>query len=401
MKSLTKRIFTAALASLTAISALSLSACGKEEWPVNAETGLTQLLIGGVGPTSGAYATYGNSVKNGAQLAVDEINAAGGVAGFEFVLDFQDSQGDPVSAKNAYGKQMDEGMKVSLGGTLSGETASIVTEAKADGILVLTPSATAKAAIEGNDAAFRVCFSDPDQGTLAARYIAQYNLGTRIALFYDSGTDYSTGIVENFRAAAAENGLTIVGDPQTFTESTNTDFSTQINAIDASGADVVFMPIYAQEAASFLTQAKEAGKLKNMVCFGCDGLDGILQKIGESKVANAEGVFMLTPFAADDPAEDVATFVANYKNAYNAVPDQFAADGYDAVYTIKAAIEKAALSSTDTADFNARIVAAMTEISVDGVTGLMSWTADGETTKAAKILIVENGVAVDYDSTLR
>jgi len=399
MKRTTKRILSVFMAALTAFGMLSLSSCGKEEWPVDEATGLTELYIGGIGPLSGAYANYGTSVQQGAQLAVDEINAAGGVSGFKFVLNFQDSQGDPTSAKNAYGKQMDDGMKVSLGGVLSGENASIVTEAKSDGILLLTPSASAKASIEGNDAAFRICFNDPGQGTLAAKYIAQYGIGKKVALFYDSGTDYSTGIVETFKTAAAENGLTIVGDPQTFTESTNTDFSTQINAIESYGADVVFMPIYAQEAASFLTQAREAGKLKNVVCFGCDGLDGILQKIGESKVKNAEGVFMLTPFAADDTAEDVVKFVAAYKGRYNATPDQFAADGYDAIYSIKAALEKAALSSTDTADFNSRIVAAMTQITVDGVTGTMSWTADGETTKDAKILVVKNGVAVDYVST--
>lgn len=396
MKNTVKRIFSAAMAALTAAATLSLASCGTQDWVVDEATGLTQLRIGGVGPTSGAYATYGISVKNGAQLAVDEINAAGGVNGFQFILDFQDSQGDPTSAKNAYGKQMDDGMKISLGGTLSGETASIVTEAKEDGILVLTPSATAKSAIEGNDAAFRVCFNDPGQGTLAAKYIAQYKLGTKIALFYDSATDYSTGIVENFKEACAEYGLTIVGDPQTFTESTSTDFSTQINAIDATDADLVFMPIYAQEAASFLTQARESGKLKNMRFFGCDGMDGIIQKIGESKIANAEGLFMLTPFAADDTAEDVVRFVANYKAAFNATPDQFAADAYDAIYAIKAAIEQANLSGEDTADFNSRIVAAMTQIKIDGVTGDMSWTADGETTKDAKVLIIKNGVAVDY-----
>ena len=400
MKTTMKRVLSAAMAALTASCALSLSSCGKKsDWPVDEATGLTELYIGGIGPTSGAYANYGTSVMNGAKLAVTEINNAGGVNGFKFVLNFQDSAGDPTSAKNAYGKQIDEGMKVSLGATLSGETASVVTEAKADGILVLTPSASAKSAIEGNDSAFRICFNDPGQGTLAAKYIAEYKLGTKIALFYDSGTDYSTGIIENFKAACAQNGLTIVGEPQTFTESTSTDFSTQINAIEASGADLVFMPIYASEAASFLTQAREAGKLKNTACFGCDGLDGILQKIGESKIANAEGVFMLTPFAADDTAADVVSFVAAYKAAYNTVPDQFAADGYDAVYAVKAAIEQAALTSSDTSDFNTRIVAAMTKIKVDGVTGDMTWTADGETTKDAKILVVKDGVAVDYLST--
>lgn len=393
-----KRIFSTILAVLTAASALMFSACGKTEWVVDDTTGLTHLEIGGIGPLSGAYADYGNAVMNGAKLAVEEINAAGGVNGFQFVLDFQDSQGDPTSAKNAYGKLIDDGMKVSLGGVLSGETATVVAEAREDGILVLTPSASAKASIEGSDNAFRICFNDPGQGTLAAKYIAMYGLGEKIALFYDSGTDYSTGIVENFRAACAENGLTIVGDPQTFTESTSTDFSAQINAIEASGADLIFMPIYAPEASAFLTQARGSGKLTGVTVFGCDGLDGVLQQIGEANVANAEGVFMLTPFAADDTEANVASFVAAYKAAYNAVPNQFAADGYDAVYTIKAAIEKAALSAEDTADFNSRIVAAMYSIEVDGVTGTMTWTADGETTKDAKILVVQDGVAVDYRS---
>ncbi len=393
---MSKKLLSVLLAAVMVVSACLMTSCGKEEWPVDEATGLTELLIGGIGPLSGAYANYGTSVYNGAKIAVDEINAAGGVNGFKLVLSFQDSEADPTSAKNAYGKLMDNGMKVSLGGVLSGETASVVAEAKSDGILVLTPSGSAKSAIEGSDTAFRICFNDPDQGKLAARYISDNGIGKKVALFYDSGTDYSSGIISTFTEAAKDCGFEIVGTPQTFTEATNTDFSTQINAIVESGADVVFMPIYAQEAAAFLTQAREAGKLKDVACFGCDGLDGVISKIGEDKVANAEGVFMLTPFAADSVEPKVVSFVAAYQAAFNAVPDQFAADGYDAIYTVAAAVAQAEIKPDSVDNFNSRLVAAMTQITVEGVTGTMTWTADGETNKAANALIIKNGVAVDY-----
>ena len=345
------------------------------------------VRLGLIGPMTGDNANYGTSTRDGAQIAVDEINEAGGVNGYTFVLDTQDSQGDPDSAVSAYGKLMDSGMNVSLGCVLSGEAQSVITAAVEDGILIVTPTSSAVACIEGNPNAFRVCFNDAAQGTASADYIADNNLGTKIAVFYQSDIDYSAGLYETFAAEAAVKGLEIV-EEQTFTAGSNTDFSTQINAIRDSGCDLVFLPIYAAEAATFLTQA--AGKLDGVTYFGCDGLDGIQTKISDTSLI--EGLMMLTPFAAD--AEDAATqsFVEKYVPVHGTAPDQFAADGYDAVYIVKAAMEQCGKTPAD-ADFNEAMVAAMYEITVDGLTGTMTWDENNEPNKPAKAMVFEDGVA--------
>lgn len=389
-----KSVKLASLLMAFALLFTCLAGCGNKanEWNVDSESGLTELLIGGIGPLSGDYANYGLSVKNGAAVAVEEINKAGGVNGFKFVLDFQDSQGDPDSAVSAYGKLMDKGMKVSLGTVLSGECASVVAAAKNDDILILTPSASAKDAIANNDKAFRVCFNDPAQGTVSADYIADNNLAKKVAVFYASDLDYSVGLFETFEKEAKTKGLEIVTS-QTFTASTNTDFSTQINAIKSSGAEIVFLPIYAAEAATFLTQAN--GKLDNVTYFGCDGLDGILTKVSNASLV--EGVMMLTPFSADGTAENVQSFVKAYKEANNNdTPDQFAADGYDAVYAIAEALRKADVKAENREDYSSKLVAAMTEVTVKGVTGEMTWTADGEPVKGATVVVIKDGAAVPY-----
>ena len=345
------------------------------------------VRLGLIGPMTGDYANYGTSTRDGAQIAVDEINEAGGVNGYTFVLDTQDSQGDPDSAVSAYGKLMDSGMNVSLGCVLSGEAQSVITAAVEDGILIVTPTSSAVACIEGNPNAFRVCFNDAAQGTASADYIADNNLGTKIAVFYQSDIDYSAGLYETFQAEAANRGLEIV-EEQTFTAGSNTDFSTQINAIRDSGCELVFLPIYAAEAATFLTQA--AGKLDGVTYFGCDGLDGIQTKISDTSLI--EGLMMLTPFAAD--AEDAATqsFVEKYVPVHGTAPDQFAADGYDAVYIVKAAMEQCGKTPAD-ADFNEAMVAAMYEITVDGLTGTMTWDENNEPNKPAKAMVFHDGVA--------
>ncbi len=383
-----KKLLT--ILTVVAMVAVALVGCGGgNDNPDNA------LVIGGIGPLTGDYANYGTSVRNGAQIAIDEIKEAG-VNGYEFVLQFEDSQGDPEKAVVAYGKLMDDGMKVSLGGVLSGETTSVAGEAVADDILVLTPSGSALDAIKASENAFRVCFNDPQQGVLSAQYIAENAITDKVAVFYASDVDYSVGLYESFKAECANQGISIV-ETVSFTSTTNTDFSTQISKIKESGVDLIFMPIYAQEAAAFLSQAHKANAFdEDTLYFGCDGLDGILQKI--DKAENAENVVMLTPFSADAEDEKTKSFVEKYKAKYNAVPDQFAADGYDAIYAIKAAVEKAGLKfGEDEEDFNNRIVAAMTEIKFDGLTGKdMSWTADGETVKAPLVMVIKDGKAVPF-----
>ena len=370
---------------MAAVMVLSLVACGEQaETPAEGgEAAAETIQIGGIGPLTGGYANYGISVKQGAEIAVAEINANGGILGQQLELSFQDSQGDPESAVNAYGKLMDWGMDVSLGAVFSGETASVVAASAADDILVLTPSGSADAAIEGNDKAFRICFYDSYQGVAAAEYIQDNGIATEVGVFYESDYDYSVGLYNSFKAKCEEIGLTIK-ETQTFTTTTNTDFSTQIDALVASGVKVVFMPIYAEEASTFLTQAQ--GKFgEDVYFFGADGLDGILGKV-EQDVTIANNVLMLTPFAADSEEEIVKNFVASYEQAYGATPDQFAADGYDAVYVIKAAAEKAGSVS------GAAMAAAMTEIEVAGTTGAMTWTADGNTNKPASAILYYDGV---------
>ena len=368
---------------MAVLMVLAMTACGGEKTPTPNQDETETIRIGGIGPLSGGYANYGFSVKNGAQLAVDEINAAGGINGKQVELSFQDSQADPESAVNAYGKLMDWGMQVSLGGVLSGETASIVAAAREDNIMLITPSGSADKCIDGNSRAFRVCFYDSFQGAAAAQYIKNNNMVDTVGILYQSDIDYSVGLYNAFVEECGKSGITIA-ETQTFTDATKTDFSTQINALVNSGVKLVFIPFYAEEASTFLTQAR--GKFADDVYFfGADGLDGILGKV-EQDPTIANNVLMLTPFAADDPAENVQAFVKAYQAAYHATPDQFAADAYDAVYVIKAAVEKAGTTDGDA------MAAAMASLEVAGVTGTMTWNADGNTNKNASAILYYDGV---------
>ena len=370
---------------------LAMAACGGE--PANNggndTPDATTVKIGGIGPLTGAYANYGLSEKNGAELAVKEINEAGGIAGKQIELSYQDSQGESESAVNAYGKLMDWGMEVSLGCVLSGENASVVAAARDDDVLLITPSGSADKCIDGNDKAFRVCFYDSYQGAASAQYIKDNNMVDTVGILYQSDNDYSVGLYNAFVAKCGELGITIA-ETQTFTSTTSTDFSTQVNALVASGAKLVFIPIYAEEASTFLTQAR--GKFAGDVYFfGADGLDGILGKV-EQDPTIANNVLMLTPFSADNPAENVQSFVKKYQEAYGATPDQFAADAYDAIYVIKAAVEKAGSTS------GAALASALTSLTVEGVTGIMTWTANGNTNKPASAILYYDGVGTLFDS---
>lgn len=376
---------------MAVLMVLAMAACGGE--PANNggndTPDATTVKIGGIGPLTGAYANYGLSEKNGAELAVKEINEAGGIAGKQIELSYQDSQGESESAVNAYGKLMDWGMEVSLGCVLSGENASVVAAARDDDVLLITPSGSADKCIDGNDKAFRVCFYDSYQGAAPAQYIKDNNMVDTVGILYQSDNDYSVGLYNAFVAKCGELGITIA-ETQTFTSSTNTDFSTQVSALVSSGVKLVFIPLYAEEASTFLTQAH--GKFADDVYFfGADGLDGILGKV-EQDTSLANNVLMLTPFAADNPAENVQSFVKKYQEAYGATPDQFAADAYDAIYAIKAAVEKAGSTS------GAALASALTSLTVEGVTGTMTWGSDGNTNKPASAILYYDGVGTLFDS---
>ena len=394
-----KKVVSIVMAVLMFVMCASVFAACKSgknsDWEFDKDNNVV-IKIGSIGPLTGDYASYGISVKNGAQVAVDEINASGKFEGIKFQLMSEDSQGDPTRAVSAFDKHVDNGMKVSLGGTLSGETAQIVATSVESGMLVLTPTASSLSCI-GEPNAFRVCYNDPQQGEAAAQEIAKAKMATKIALFYDNGNDYCTGNVGTFKQKAAELGLEIVTE-QTFTETTNTDFSTQITAIKNSGAEMVFMPIYYAEAARFLHQAKDQLEVKY---FGVDGLDGLIEECGEANKADCEDVLLLTPFYAAAEGGVTKAFVDAYKAKFGTVPDQFAADGYDAVITIAEVVKSfnktgAQIAEMSVADFNAAMVAGMVKVTVEGATGTMTWTANGETNKAPKILQIKDGAYVEY-----
>lgn len=343
--------------------------------------------IGVIGPLTGPAAAYGIAVQNGADLAVKEINAAGGVNGFMLESNAQDDEHDPQKSVNAYNTLKDWGAQAIVGSTTSDPCIAVAAETSNDNMFQITPSGSAVECVSP-DNVFRVCFADPDQGTASAVYIGEHKLAAKIAVIYDSSTTYSSGIREAFVKEAANQGLEIVAD-EAFTADNATDFSVQLDKAKEAGAELVFLPIYYQEASVILKQASD--KDFSPIFFGCDGMDGILT-VENFDTSLAEGLMLLTPFSTTE--ETSKAFTEAYVAAYGIEPNQFAADSYDAVYAIKAAIEKSGVAVD--ADYSAVCDAfktAMTEISIDGLTGAgMTWNAAGEPDKAPKAVKIVNGV---------
>ena len=389
---------------LAAVMTASLAACGSSssdtttaaadaaENTAAAEGGDSASAEGGsfkigvIGPLTGDNAAYGLAVQHGAELAAKEINEAGGINGASIELQAQDDEADPEKSINAYNTLKDWGMQMLVGTTTSGSCIAVAAETYNDNMFQITPSGSAVECVE-NPNVFRVCFSDPDQGTASAQYIGEHQLATKVAIIYDSSSVYSDGIRENFVAEAANQGIEIVAS-EAFTADSKTDFSVQLDKAKEAGAELVFLPIYYQEASIILKQA--ADKDFSPIFFGCDGMDGILT-VENFDVSLAEGLMLLTPFSAD--AEDAQDFTAAYTEAYGETPNQFAADSYDAVYAIKAAAEKSGITPDMSAsDICDAIVPAMTQITIDGLTGTgMTWNEAGEPEKAPKAVKIVNG----------
>lgn len=378
-----KRVVSLAMVSALAIT--SLTACGgSSEETASSDT----FKIGGIGPTTGDAAAYGTAVQNGIQLAVDEINEAGGINGKQIEFKFEDDQSDSEKSVNAYNTLKDWGMQMLVGTVTSAPCTAVVKETHNDNMFQLTPSATAVESIQ-YDNAFRICFSDPNQGKASADYIADNKLATKVAVIYNSSDVYSTGIYQKFTEEAQAKNLEIVA-AEAFTADSKTDFSVQIQKAKDSGADLVFLPIYYQEASLILTQANKMGYKPTF--FGCDGLDGLLAVEGFDTEL-AEGVMLLTPFTADAEDEKTQTFVKDYEEAFDITPIQFAADAYDCIYAIKEAAEKAEVTpDMSVSDICDAMKTPMTEITIDGLTGSgITWESDGEPSKEAKAVIISDG----------
>lgn len=387
---------------MAATMVFSLAACGSSSSNDSSNSGSSSdsdsaqsgdevqtFKLGSIGPLTGDAAIYGQAVVNGAQLAVDEINASDSKIKFEFKG--EDDEADGEKSTNAYNQLMDWGMQVLVGPTTTGASMAVADVCNSERTFMITPSASAVDVTAGKDNVFQVCFTDPNQGVGAADYMAENFADAKIAVIYRNDDAYSQGIRDAFVKEAGDKGLSIVYQG-TFTLDTSSNFSVQLAAAQTAGADLVFLPIYYQPASVIFAQAKAMGYAPTF--FGVDGMDGILDMPGFDTTL-AEGLVLMTPFCAT--VESSKSFVDAYVAAYGTKPNQFAADAYDGVYIIKAALEQAGctadMSNEEICD---ALVSAITSLKFTGLTGTdMSWNAEGQVSKAPTAYVVKDGQYVE------
>lgn len=396
----TRRNFVKLSGAAGILSVAGLAGCGSKDGSSEGGSEGGKFKLGNIGPLTGAAALYGTATKNGAQIAVDEINAAGGSVQFEHQV--EDDEHDPEKSVNAYNKLKDWGLQILVGPTTTTPCVAVSAETNSDNVFELTPSASSNDVIGGQPDAdgnvttprkanvFQMCFTDPNQGTASAQYIAKKKLGAKVGIIYNNSDAYSTGIYTKFKSEAANQGLEVVSE-STFTDDSQSDFSVQLNDAKSAGADLLFLPIYYTPASLILTQANGMGYAPKF--FGVDGMDGILTVEGfDTKLA--EGVMLLTPFVATATDDATKKFVDAYKKAYNDTPIQFAADAYDCVYVIRDLLEKTEctpdMSASDICD---KLKAAIADgYSYTGLTGeSMTWEDTGEVSKEPKGMVIKNG----------
>lgn len=371
MKNVFKKVVTAVVSTaLLATSMLGLASCNSSGFKNNT------FKIGATGPLTGDAASYGISVQNGASLAVKHLNEGDGNK-FSFVI--KDDKADPEEASANYDVLADAGMQLSLGGVTSGAGEAFAKKANADKLFAMTPSGSADNVIDGLKYSFRLCFGDPDQGALAAQQI-KTNGYTNVGAIYDTSDSYSSGIYEAFQAEMAALGITYT--ETSFDAENKSDFTTQAEAL--KNCDVVFMPFYYNEAALFIDAAVKKGS--TAVFFGCDGFDGIAEYV--TNVTNK--IMYITPFDVNATDDATVAFVTAYEAEYGAKPDQFAADAYDVVMTLAAAMEKAgvtdtSISASELGDILFNTITS-SDFSYDGLTGKMTWSADGKCSKEPNIV---------------
>ena len=339
--------------------------------------------LGTIGPLTGDAAVYGVSVTNGAELGAKDFSTDD----VKFAIKKEDSQGKPETAVNAYGTLRDWGMQALVGPTLTGPSVSVAEKCQNDRLFMIAPAATSADVTAGKDCVFRACFTDPNQCKNAAKYVASKLKDKKIAIIYQSDDAYSQGIHDAFVEQAKKDKLQLVEPNLAFKKDTATDFKVQLGQAQNSGADLLFVPLYYTPASVILKQANDMGYKFTMM--GCDGMDGLLSIKGFDK-SLAEGVLMMTPFSADDAKN--ADFVKAYKDKYGETPDQFAADAYDSVHAVAEAINKAGVKADAKPEEACdKIAKAMTEITVEGLTGKLTWTADGEVSKEPVVYQIKGG----------
>ena len=378
MKKTALKLFSISLCLIFAIGVFA--ACG------NKNDGT--FVIGCTGPLTGSATSYGNSVKKSAELAVEEINALGGDIKFTFIM--EDDEADAEKASTAYDSLMSKGMVVSIGSVTSGSCISFAEQSVKDNLFFITPSASADDAIK-NSNGYRICFGDPDQGKYAAQTLVDAGY-EKIGVIYNDDDAYSTGLLAGFEEEMIELGAQSKYEKVSFAKDTK-QFDTQVSTLAEAECDVIFLPIYYQEASLIIKEISKDSAW-NPAYFGCDGMDGIVKHnaTDEDMTAAINGLTYLTPFDVNDTDEKVKHFVDAYKAKYNETPDQFAADAYDAIYVVYEAMKKAEITdpSIDPSDLCDAITGVINgDFKYKGVTGEMTWAESGAATKPPKVVKVD------------
>lgn len=366
---------------------LALAACGGAASSTPAASGAASgdaIIIGGLAPLTGNVAQYGIAANNGAMLAAQEINAAGGILGRPLEYISYDDQGDPTAATTAYDRLVNEDNIVALvGAVTTGPTLAVAQKAVQDGIPMITPTGTGAAITEVGPNIFRACFTDPYQGELMANYANEKLGAKKVAVLYDTGDDYSKGVAEAFEAAAKGLGMEVT--TKEGYQSGATDFKAQLSKIKEGNPDAIMAPCYYGDAAMILTQARDLDITAKFL--GPDGWDGLLNQVDESNYAVLNGAFYCTQYALRDPSEALAAVMAAYEAKYNETEylNMFAILGYEATKLMAAAIEKA--GTTD----SAAVVEAMTNLSYEGVSGTIDFNGGQDPVREALIIEFVDG----------
>ncbi len=372
------------IASAAGLGAMSiLAGCSSNGGDSGSASSDASFKIGTIGPLTGANASYGKSVTQGVELGCKDFSTKE----LPLASKAEDDQADGEKAVNAFNTLLDWGMQALVGPTTTGASVAVAAECGNDPkTFMITPSASSEDVTDGKDCVFQVCFTDPNQGVNAAKFLAQKYADEKFVLFYNSGDAYSSGIADSFKAQAAESKLEIV-DEETFKDDSATSFTNQLTKAKQAGATMIFAPIYYTPASVLLKNAKDMGY--DMTLMGTDGMDGLLSVEGFD-TSLAEGVLLMTPFSADD--EKNADFVKAYKDAYDETPNQFAADAYDCVHAIAEAIDKAGIDITaDGADIADDLAKAMRKIKIEGLTGELTWNDQGQVEKPATAYVIQDG----------
>ena len=349
------------------------------------------LKIAVIGPLTGGADIYGKACKWGAEVARDEINALGGL---QIELIELDDVHDPETSLNAYYTAIDAKAQMIDGTTTTGPCLAVSAQAYQDRMFMLTPSASSDGVVADKDNMYQVCFQDPQMGIIPADMIKENNIGTKVAIIYNISDDYSTTIAQSFKEEAEKIGLTIVSET-TFIEG-DPDYSTQVLKAKEAGADLVFLPIYYGPASLILRAAKDIDYAP--VFFGVDGMDGILT-LENFDTSLAEGVILLTPFSAYDTDEQVVSFVNKYTaiSENHVLPNQFAADSYDAIYALyQASINAGITGETSYQDACELLIEQFSNMEFSGLTGDMRWDETGAVNKLPTAYVIRDGGYVPF-----